>query len=444
MAADRKSDPDGHPVAFLAALGRELATQDNRGTADPLFMIQERVRRHVLVEREDPDAWVVYDGEGAVWFDGPRAGIPDVGPDDAVPYVWDWSFIGKASLTMAGAEAFVRRKGHDYPDGLRVWVASLIHVEEMIELRAALLALAEDGSATSRREGAGQAASWPTAPGTYLADTGSGPEPVEVFDTGKPRFVYERRVPSLSARFADGRVLFLQDMNSATTWEVAAAPPPGGVRAAAAKVLAAMWAEANSVPPAVLSAGVGLTYALDDDREAEMRERGEPGAEPEHDEGVPGQAEYRAAERLAHPSTWRWGPDPGLPERQLLLNGNRNLVADAEGDGCAWHWAIPGGEHGTEWGSDSESRAKWCADRAGRVAYYESPRVASLMRLGELAVGAALAEAAERSGLTPDAQRRGTRDVGESDADRRLRWWRQDADFALQAAAFQHRQKFPG
>lgn len=53
-------------------------------------------------------------------------------------YVEDWEFVCQ-HLTRDAADAFIKRKGHDYPDGLRVNVDATLYSWELNTIKAAIL-----------------------------------------------------------------------------------------------------------------------------------------------------------------------------------------------------------------------------------------------------------------------------------------------------------------
>lgn len=60
-------------------------------------------------------------------------------PDYALIYVEDrWEFVNQ-HFTKDAAEAFIRRKKHDYPDGLRVYVDCTYYSWELNTIKAAIL-----------------------------------------------------------------------------------------------------------------------------------------------------------------------------------------------------------------------------------------------------------------------------------------------------------------
>ena len=55
-----------------------------------------------------------------------------------VGYQWEWVYVN-AHFTKDAAEAFIRRKKHDYPDGIRVYVDSQYHAWEYNTIKKAIL-----------------------------------------------------------------------------------------------------------------------------------------------------------------------------------------------------------------------------------------------------------------------------------------------------------------
>ena len=56
-------------------------------------------------------------------------------------YQWEWEYVN-SHFTKEGAEAFIKRKKHDYPKGLRVYVDANIYCWEFNAIKEALM----DGS----------------------------------------------------------------------------------------------------------------------------------------------------------------------------------------------------------------------------------------------------------------------------------------------------------
>ena len=126
----------------IAAIAEQLRTQDNRATAHPIFLVQQRRRVYGI----DP-AW----GGACVWLhcDGDeaeedKAAMLDSIDADDVPdewkftgYVDEWDFV-TACLTEAGAQSYIDKNRHNLTDP-RVYAASGYRNDEVIALRSFLL-----------------------------------------------------------------------------------------------------------------------------------------------------------------------------------------------------------------------------------------------------------------------------------------------------------------
>lgn len=136
-------------------------------TADATFLVEKRVK--VLVpEGIDGEGFEIYsDGEtysAAGWYDDLDgddqqrldAECPDIGflsankyaqmnalsevcpSADVYEFNWGWEFVCQ-HLTRDAADAFIKRKGHDYRDGLRVYVDATCYSWELNAIKAAIL-----------------------------------------------------------------------------------------------------------------------------------------------------------------------------------------------------------------------------------------------------------------------------------------------------------------
>lgn len=147
----------------LAALAAEIRTQDNACTADPIFMVQERVITYGM----DPE---YADDHQIVWLDV-NAEYEECEPklsrrlEKLYCYSWDatvgkklkeryqrtakaehWQHV-QPFLTKAAAEDWIKRNSHNYTKGLRVYVESAYRNAEWKLMRQAILELAPEGGA---------------------------------------------------------------------------------------------------------------------------------------------------------------------------------------------------------------------------------------------------------------------------------------------------------
>jgi hypothetical protein len=134
-----------------AAIGKQIATQDNACTHEPLFVVEEQRRFYGLdpeYASDDEIAWLDEDHAEAdaekrkeleaKWDEN------DEEPDGwtRTAYVNQWHFV-TACLTKEGADEYIRTNGHNHKGKLRVYVHSLYRNAETIAVRAHLLALAK-------------------------------------------------------------------------------------------------------------------------------------------------------------------------------------------------------------------------------------------------------------------------------------------------------------
>lgn len=137
-------------------------------TADAVFLVQKRVKSY-CAEGCDGEAFDIYcSGDGETcnadnWYDwlsevekrrldAECAGnflaaskydqinaLREICPNaDVHEFNWSWEFVNQ-HFTKDAAEAFIRRKKHDYPDGLRVYVDCTYYSWELNTIKAAIL-----------------------------------------------------------------------------------------------------------------------------------------------------------------------------------------------------------------------------------------------------------------------------------------------------------------
>lgn len=130
----------------MIEIGNSITTQDNRGTSNPLFLVQQKVR----IWGMDSDYSNEYD-----WFDRnndnvkadeEKAALLDEG--DVLPGVdssyWEksyykdtWQFV-TACFTESGCENYISRNSHNL-NKPRVYAVSLYQNHEMIDVRNSLM-----------------------------------------------------------------------------------------------------------------------------------------------------------------------------------------------------------------------------------------------------------------------------------------------------------------
>lgn len=154
---------------FVARLHHDCVGEGVRDhyTADAVFLVQKRIKVYCM-EGYDGESFEIYrDGEtytAASWYeylDGddqqrldaecPGVGflaasmydqinaLSEVCPKAEVhEYDWGWETVNQ-HFTKDAANAFIKRKAHDYRDGLRVWVDASTYSWELNTIKAAIL-----------------------------------------------------------------------------------------------------------------------------------------------------------------------------------------------------------------------------------------------------------------------------------------------------------------
>ena len=129
-------------------IGRLLATQDNRATRWPMFLVQQRVRLSGLDPRWTDEVVWVRDGEevGAEETAKLEAAYEETGdePEDCLRtgYVDQWEFV-TCCFTEAAAQRYIDANGHNLREP-RIYVESAHRNTEWIDVREHLLALAKE------------------------------------------------------------------------------------------------------------------------------------------------------------------------------------------------------------------------------------------------------------------------------------------------------------
>lgn len=116
-------------MTALEALAECLRTQDNQITANPIFVVQQRVRDYGI----EPQ-WA----EGTTWLDGQGEEIT-ADTDDATEtgYRDRWEFV-QPFFTEVAARAYIRANQHNLRE-CRVYVASGYRNQEWAMVRELLL-----------------------------------------------------------------------------------------------------------------------------------------------------------------------------------------------------------------------------------------------------------------------------------------------------------------
>lgn len=141
----------GEPLDILAELksiGRRLRTQDNRATAEPIYLVEQRAREYgVDPAYTDTFIWLgeaasePVDEEEARKLEAAFRSGEQVEGYRRVGYRERWDFV-TVCLTEEAADAFIVANRHNLSDP-RTYVASGWRNPEWKMVRAALLALSE-------------------------------------------------------------------------------------------------------------------------------------------------------------------------------------------------------------------------------------------------------------------------------------------------------------
>lgn len=126
----------------LADISDQLHKQDNRCTAEPMFLLQIKVRDVGYDQRYSDDT---------VWIDMTSGDFNEVDPDtpgaEEFGYKDRWETVMSA-FTKQGIIDYMNENGHNvkrraYHGETRVYVDTLYRCDEMIRIRHALMAIKE-------------------------------------------------------------------------------------------------------------------------------------------------------------------------------------------------------------------------------------------------------------------------------------------------------------
>lgn len=155
--------------ARMEEIGFLLRSQDNRATAHPIFVVQQKVRIWGIDSGYTDDfawlggdEWVEVDKRLAAALEASyREGRRDFGGYSRVGYIDRWEFV-TACLTEAGAEAYIAVNGHNLREP-RIYAASAYRNEELQAVREYLMGLPAPGGEEMSDE--------------VMADGGTGADP---------------------------------------------------------------------------------------------------------------------------------------------------------------------------------------------------------------------------------------------------------------------------
>lgn len=132
---------------YIKAIGRNLRTQDNRATANPQFIVQQKIRFYgVGLDYTDLFKWIDSDNPEDVASDIEEHGLNfldseglDTGSWRKVGYIEHWEFV-TACFTEQGCEDYLRVNGHNLKEP-RIYVESAYRNCEFNEVRELLKGL---------------------------------------------------------------------------------------------------------------------------------------------------------------------------------------------------------------------------------------------------------------------------------------------------------------
>ncbi|WP_027178802.1 hypothetical protein [Maridesulfovibrio bastinii] len=127
----------------LSTLRKELQTQDNQCTAEPIFLVEEKKRVYgfdpiyseetVFVDIENGGNEVDLEEYGLTYEEALNEnGLTECG------YADEWNFVN-AHFSDRSAKEYIEKNGHRHSGELRVMVDTMLRCPEMIAIRKALL-----------------------------------------------------------------------------------------------------------------------------------------------------------------------------------------------------------------------------------------------------------------------------------------------------------------
>jgi hypothetical protein len=137
-------------IADMAAIGQLIRTQDNRITADPFFIVQERKRFYGIDTAYDPEiAWLYADEcvevaptESERLENAFQKTYKEPEGYRRVGYAEEWVYV-TGCFTEAAADLYIALNGHRHKGELRTYADSFYRNPEMIAIREYLMSLTE-------------------------------------------------------------------------------------------------------------------------------------------------------------------------------------------------------------------------------------------------------------------------------------------------------------
>jgi hypothetical protein len=137
----------------MKEIGQRVLSQNNRLTADPIFIVQERIEFRCEVGEGDMDIWIDDEGnsvdgeteEKLNELDSPSADrifseeeIDFLSSHELIGIRYHWDYV-MCAFTEEGANEYIFLNGHRHRGKLRTYVDSLYRCPEMIAIRNFLI-----------------------------------------------------------------------------------------------------------------------------------------------------------------------------------------------------------------------------------------------------------------------------------------------------------------
>jgi hypothetical protein len=136
----------------MKEIGQRILSQDNRMTADPIFLVQERIELSCDEGCADAFVWYRKDGDGervddetfekleeldsAFFYEDGEQEFLNEHCKIGIQYRWEYVMC---AFTEEGANEYITLNGHRHKGKLRTYVDSLFRCPEMIAIRNYLI-----------------------------------------------------------------------------------------------------------------------------------------------------------------------------------------------------------------------------------------------------------------------------------------------------------------
>jgi len=139
-AAMQTNDLPLVPSTALTAISERLRTQDNRCTEDPMFCVQEKKRDVGFdIRWTDKFCWRNSETEEVIYDDDPEFVEPEGAGWEKFGYLDRWETV-MVAFTEGGCLGYINENRHNHRGKLRVYAESFRRCQEMLAIRAFLLA----------------------------------------------------------------------------------------------------------------------------------------------------------------------------------------------------------------------------------------------------------------------------------------------------------------